>query len=219
MLGHFVHTVDNSHFERYFELICFCANFVHRQAAQARLSFSAVKVHGFASAPKLHRLVQVNMRDSKGVNHIVAKVMKNVGQSKLRSDDSAFLPFLQSFKVEKTRVDKFLVFLDSSRELMAENYVDQGLGIFSPFPFLFWIPTPDTSDVQSSHAIVGPKISNLWKDTDHELSLTACGSNQQILSTESQNIKFQFLQFSSQLLEAKFYKTNQHEVQVIFVFK
>jgi hypothetical protein len=212
-----VHSVDNAHFERYFELICFCANFVQRQATQSRSSFSSVVSHGLASSPKLHRLVHVKMRDSTGTNHIVAKVMKNVGHSKLKSEDLAFLPFLQSFKAEKIRVDNFLVFLDSSRELVAEHYVEEGSEDFSPFPFLFWIPTPDITDFQESHAIVGPKISIMWKDTDHELSLTAAGSKQQILSTESQTLKFQFLQFAYQLLEAKFYKTNQLEVQVLII--
>jgi hypothetical protein len=207
-------SVDNAHFERYFELICFCANFVQRQDAQCRLSYSLVSSHGFASTPKLHRLVQVKMRDSTGTNRIVAEVMKMV-QSQHSIKGSPFLPFLQSFKVEKTRVDNFLVFLDSSRELMAERYVDEGH--FSPFPYLFWIPTPDFTEVQVSHAIIGPKISNLWKDTDHELSLTAFGSKYQILSTESQSLKFQFLQFAFQLLQAKFYKTNQHELQVNFI--
>jgi hypothetical protein len=196
---------DHAHFERYFELICICAKFVQKQATQSRLSCLELHSHGFASVPNLHRLVQVKMNKMsfpEETNPIIAKVLKSALPG-LNSQDIVF-SFLQTFFQEKSHKRFFLAFLDSSRVLMAECN-DEG------FPSLFWIPTPDITDFPKS--IVGPKQSNLWKDPHLPMALTAVDqeASHHKLYTESQDLKFQFLQFASQLLEAKFYTMSQRE--------
>ena len=212
MLSHYVRSHDHNqtehaHFERYFELICLCTKFVQKQATQSRLSFIEFDSHGFASVPNLHSMVQVKMNKMsvpEQTNPIIAKVLKSALQG-LHSQDTV-LSFLQSFRDEKCYEGFFLAFLDSSRVLMAECN-DEG------FPSLFWIPTPDITDLSVSREIVRPQKSNLWKDPREPMALTAVDheASRQKLYTESQDLKFQFLQFASQLLEAKFYTMSQRE--------
>jgi hypothetical protein len=181
----------------YFELICFSAKFVEKHAAQLRLSFPALQSFGCSSTPSLHRLVQVNMRDSTGKNFFVEAFMKNV---------------LSKKSISKT--DSFKAFLDSSRTLIAElNYKVDGEAD-DMLPSLFWIPTPKFKKC----AITMPKISLLWKNTSEQFFLTASKSNNGKLElyTDSLGLKFEFLQFSSQLLEANFYKTSDHKTQACF---
>jgi hypothetical protein len=203
------------HHERYFELICFCAKFVERNASQLRLAFPALHSFGFASTPNLHPLVQVKMRDSTGKNRLVQEVLKLI-----IFDPSTPINLNRPFKrrmiedVERGKADvvDFLAFLDSSRTLISElNYDGEML------QSLFWIPTPEYT---KGKGISGPNCSLLWKGIDQPYHLTAVHgskSGQQMLHTESQALKFQFLQFASQLLQANFYKTNEHQIQVFLL--
>jgi hypothetical protein len=200
-----------AHHQRYFELICFCAKFVERNAAQLRLAFPALHSFGFASTPNLHPLVQVKMRDSTGKNRIVQEVLKLIN-----NDPSTQFPLNRPFKrrmiedVErKNDVVEFLAFLDSSRTLISEFNYEKNL-----LESLFWIPTPEYT---KGKGISGPNCSLLWKGIDQPYSLTAVHdskSGKQMLHTQTQALKFQFLQFASQLLEANFYKTSEHQIQV-----
>lgn len=177
--------------------MCFSAKFVEKHSAQLRLSFPALQSFGCSSTPNLHRLVQVNMRDSTGKNFYVEAFMKQV----LKENK---IPTTDSFKAIK-----FFSFLDSSRTLIAElNYADDML------PSLFWIPTPQFKNC----AITMPENSLLWKKTSEQYCLTASKSNDGKLElyTDSLGLKFEFLQFSSQLLEANFYKTSDHKTQACF---
>lgn len=195
---------ENAHYERYFELICFCGKFVARNDAQLRLSLPALQSFGFVSTPNLHCLVQVKMRASTGKNRIVEEVMKNVVDHQF----SRYSPFLHAFTLKSGALE-FLAFLDSSRTLISELN-PCGDGDFGPtLSPLFWIPFPKFEN----GAITGPNTSLLWKDVDSSYCLTV---KQEFISTESQSLKFQFLQFASQLLEAKYYKISEHQAQVSF---
>jgi hypothetical protein len=192
------------HYQRYFELICFCGKFVARNDAQLRLSLPALQSFGCVSTPNLHCLVQVKMRVSTGKNKIVEEVMKNVVYR--TPHYSSILPFLHGFLTSlNPDAVEFLAFLDSSRTLISE------LNPCGPtLSSLFWIPFPKFEE----GAITGPNPSLLWKDVGSSCCLTV----KELLSTESQSLKFQFLQFASQLLEAKYYKISEHQVQVRFAF-
>jgi hypothetical protein len=142
------------------------------------------------------------MRVSTGKNKIVEEVMKNVVYR--TPHYSSILPFLHGFLTSlNPDAVEFLAFLDSSRTLISEL---SGPTLSS----LFWIPFPKFEE----GAITGPNTSLLWKDVGSSCCLTV----KELLSTESQSLKFQFLQFASQLLEAKYYKISvgEHQVQVRF---
>jgi hypothetical protein len=145
------------------------------------------------------------MRDSKGENYIVTKVMKEIGPRKR----SGFLDFVNFSKLNPKQDDcmQFLTFLDSSRVLISERHPEGSL------PLLHWIPTPDITDVDSNHAISRPSLESLWKTPNEAYRLTAVvtAGEYRFLLTESQALKYEFLQFASQLLEAKYYKVGEDE--------
>ena len=179
-------------------------------ASHAYLAVPSSLSFGSASTANLHHLTEVNMRDPTGTNPIIDAVMTKafVPESGIAN---TFSPFLRRFREEnRSNTVEFLAFLDSSRQLLSMRHVDVKLNEIQTH---YWIPI---SDDQNS-----PMHNRLWKNTDEAYPLTASVMNRghQLLSTESQALKFQFLHFALQLLESNFYKHSEHEFQVpSFVF-
>jgi hypothetical protein len=197
------------HFERYFELICVCGRFVQMSASQSFLASSTSLSFGLASTVNLHHLIEVNLRDPTGSNPIIDAVMTEViGVKSEGVDNQDFFPFLHRFK-ERNRSNtvEFLAFIDSSRELLSVRHVDNSNEIQTSY----WIPIPDDRN--------RPVHSILWMNTDKTYPLTAAvmSREHQLLSTESQALKFQFLHFASQLLQTNLYKSSEHEFQVPYL--
>ena len=179
--------------------------------------------HGFASTPNRHRMVQVRMLDPTMQNCIVNDVLKHVLEE---SSQEARIHFTRRLLNKEKGLTgdrvKFLAYLDCSRKLLSARYDDDDV-----LPSLFWIPIPDTASLHTTRVINGPKPTLLWKGTG-EYSLTATVPNVQNkagkpprLSTDSQALKFEFLQFASHLLEARFYFSSENQVEVrpkLFVF-
>jgi len=179
---------------------------------QARFAFPSGSVHGFASTPNLHRMVQVRMLDPAGRNDVVNDVLTHINENSAHRPK--YLHFQRRLKNEESgplreRV-KFLAFLDCSRKLLSACYGDDVV------PSLFWIPTPDTDDLEITRVINGPKTTLLWKDIDERYPLTAIATKagKTVLSTGSQALKFEFLQFASHLLEARYYHSSETQVEV-----
>ena len=171
--------------------------------------------HGFASTPNRHRMVQVRMLDPTMQNYIVNDVLTNV--LKTSSQGIRFKErLLNEEKALTSDRVKLLAYLDCSRKLLSARYEDDVL------PSLFWIPIPDKESLDKTRVINGPKPTLLWKDIDGLYSLTATvpevsnkAGKPPRLSTDSQALKFEFLQFASHLLEARFYFSSENQVEVL----
>jgi hypothetical protein len=184
-------------------------------ASHAYLAVPSSISFGSASTANLHHLTEVNMRDPTGTNPIIDAVMtKAIGlESGIVNFQDFFLPFLNRFREHnRSNTVQFLAFLDSSRELLSIRDVDE----LNEIQTFYWIPISNGRLEGRIEHRNEPVLPILWKNTDEAYPLTASVINRghQLLSTDSQALKFQFLHFALQLLESNFYKHSEHEFQV-----